>query len=294
MGAPRARNLWTQLPETGIKSLVSKTSQKPVSLKQAQAAAVKAAQSVGALLRRNLHARKQANEVTQHDIKLALDVRCQKIIERRLRSAIPSATLVGEEGITGDPHAEYRWVVDPIDGTVNFAYTIPHACVSIALQQRVPVPGPTTYEDGYETCVGVVYDPFCNELWTAIRGQAARLNGRAIHVSHRRKLAEAVVSIGFAKSRENLEATLPYFLDLVHRVRKLRIMGSAALALTYVATGRFEAYIERGIRLWDIAAGGLIVECAGGEFWHQAVPGEYAYRMIANNGLVRRYLSVPK
>jgi myo-inositol-1(or 4)-monophosphatase len=184
-------------------------------------------------------------------------------------------------------------VVDPIDGTVNFAYGIPHACVSIALQQRAQTPGVAEYEDGYQTLVGVVYDPFCDELWTAIRGQAARLNGKIIRVSKRRKLREAIVSIGFAKTREDLEATLPYFIDLVHQVRKLRIMGSAALALTYVASGRFDAYIERGLRLWDIAAGGLIVECAGGEFWQEAIPGNHAYRMLASNGLLRRLLRVP-
>ena len=121
--------------------------------------------------------------------------------------------------------------------------------------------------------VGVVYDPFNEELWTAIRGQPARLNGKIIHVSQRRKLSEAIVSIGFAKSRTNLERTLPYFNKLVWRVRKVRLMGSAALAMTYVATGRFDAYIERGIHLWDIAAGGLIVECAGGEFWRKPIAG---------------------
>ena len=126
--------------------------------------------------------------------------------------------------------------------------------------------------------VGVVYDPFNEELWTAIRGQPARLNGKIIHVSQRRKLSEAIVSIGFAKSRSNLERTLPYFNKLVWRIRKVRLMGSAALALTYVATGRFDAYIERGIHLWDIAAGGLIVECAGGEFWREPMPGQYAFR----------------
>ena len=181
--------------------------------------------------------------------------------------------VLGEEGVAGRADAEYRWVVDPIDGTVNFAYGIPHACVSIALQRRAEMPGAAEFEDGYQSLVGVVYDPFCGELWTGIRGQAARLNGKIIRVSKRRKLGEAIVSIGFAKTRENLEATLPSFIDLAHSVRKIRIMGSAALDLAYVATGRFDAYIEQGIRLWDVAAGGLIVECAGGEFWHRAIPG---------------------
>jgi myo-inositol-1(or 4)-monophosphatase len=262
---------------------------KPISSIRAQNAAVAAARATGALMRRELHAPKKINEITQHDIKLELDVRCQRMIERRLHIAFPQAALLGEEGVAGDPAAEYRWVVDPIDGTVNFTYSIPHACVSIALQHRA-VKSRSLYADGYETLVGVVYDPFCDELWTAIAGQPARLNGKVIRVSRRKKLAEAIVSIGFAKTRENLQATLPQFIQLVHEVRKLRIMGSAALALTYVAMGRFDAYIERGIRLWDIAAGGLIVECAGGEFWRQATPGEHAYRMVASNGLLRRKL----
>ena len=272
---------------------VKRGDKKTLNLGRAAATAAQAARSVGALMRRNLHQSKRANEVTQHDIKLELDVRSQKLIEKKLLTAFPQTALLGEEGISGDPQSNSRWVVDPIDGTVNFTYSIPHACVSIALQQHADHRSVSTYPDGYDTLVGVVYDPFCDELWTAVRGRPARLNGRVIRVSKHRKLEESIVSIGFAKSRESLEATLPYFNKLVHRVRKIRMMGAAALALTYVASGRFDAYIERGIRLWDIAAGGLIIECAGGEFWRQSIPGEYAYRMIASNGLLRRTLRVP-
>jgi myo-inositol-1(or 4)-monophosphatase len=264
-----------------------------MNLNQAQAAVVKAARAVGTQMRRQLHASKRANEVTQHDIKLELDVRCQALIEKTLRNAFPGIAVLGEEGVTGDPGAECRWVVDPIDGTVNFAYGIPHACVSIALQQRASRPKAAEYHDGYQTLLGVVYDPFCDELWTAIRGQPARLNGKVIHVSKRGKLKEAVVSIGFAKSEQSIKATLPYFNELVYRIRKIRMMGAAALGLAYVATGRFDAYIEQGIRLWDIAAGGILVECAGGEFWQRPIPGEHAYRMVATNGLLRRSLRVP-
>ena len=263
---------------------------KQVDLKRALGAAARAAQSAGALMRRQLHTTKKANLVTQHDIKLELDVRCQELIEKSLLRSFPSVAVLGEEGVSGLADAEYRWVVDPIDGTVNYAYGIPHACVSIALQRRAETPSAADYEDGYQSLVGVVYDPFCGELWTAIRGQAARLNRRIVKVSKRRKLGEAIVSIGFAKTRDNLEATLPAFIDLAHSVRKIRIMGSAALDLAYVATGRFDAYIEQGIRLWDVAAGGLIVECAGGEFWHKKIPGSHAYRITASNGLLRRKL----
>jgi myo-inositol-1(or 4)-monophosphatase len=264
-----------------------------MNLNLAQSAAVRAAKAVGASMRLHLHGNKHAHLATQHDIKLDLDVRSQKLIEKTLSKTFPRVPLLGEEGDVGRADAEYRWVVDPIDGTVNFAYGIPHACVSIALQRRAKPASAADFPDGYQTVVGVIYEPFNDELWTAIRGQPARLNGKVIHVSPRRKLAEAIVSIGFAKSRQYIDSTLPYFSKLVYRVRKVRMMGAAALGLTYVATGRFDAYIERGIHLWDIAAGGLIVECAGGEFWHRPIPGAHAYRMVATNGLLRRSLRVP-
>jgi myo-inositol-1(or 4)-monophosphatase len=243
-------------------------------------------------MRDNAHAPKRIHSATQHDIKLELDVRCQKRIERTLRTAFPEVAVLGEEGVLGNPEAPWRWVVDPIDGTVNFTYGIPHACVSIALQARNSESkghgGPSA--DAHTCVVGVVYDPFCDELWTAVRGRPARLNGRVIHVSDRRKLNEAVISIGFAKERATLEKMLPTFNTLVHRVRKIRIMGAAALALTYVATGRMDAYIEYGLSLWDIAAGGLIVECAGGSFFRAPIPGAHKYRILASNGFLQKPL----
>ncbi len=265
-----------------------------MNLKSALKVAVKAAKATGALMRRNLNSPKRINKSSAHDIKLELDVRSQKLIDRTLRGVFPEIPLLGEEGDFGDIGADYRWVVDPIDGTVNYTYGIPHACVSIALQQKAPSAKLADYDDGYATLVGVVYDPFCDELWTAIRGQPARLNGKIIHVSRRRDLREAIVSIGFAKSRASLETALPYFAWLSRRVRKIRMMGAAALGLTYVATGRFDAYIERSINLWDIAAGGLIVECAGGKFWFERIAPGKKFRLIANNGLIHRKLPVPK
>jgi myo-inositol-1(or 4)-monophosphatase len=269
----------------------------PSKLKQALGAAVHSAQLAGALMRKNLHSTKRINEEHQHDIKLELDVRCQRLIQKTLRTAFPDTALLGEEGIAGAADAADRWVVDPIDGTVNFAYGIPHAAVSIALQSRdvrAPKGNRTTpaHPDAiYQTQVGVVYDPFCDELWTAVRGGPARLNGRSIRVSSRRHLREAIVSVGFAKHPDTIQQMLPAMQYLVHRVRKVRIMGSAALALVYVASGRFDAYLEGGIRIWDIAAGGLILECARGEFWHRPVAGDHTFEVNANNGLLRRQLS---
>jgi myo-inositol-1(or 4)-monophosphatase len=265
----------------------------PVNLKSVENAAVEAAQAAGALMRRNLRLPKKVNAETSHDIKLDLDVRSQALITRKLRLAFPQTALLGEEGVSGSADADSRWVVDPIDGTVNYASGIPHACVSIALQLQVPHHSRRQAPAQFETAVGVVYDPFTDELWTAIRGQLARLNGKPIHVSRRRDLAQCIASIGFAKSRSSLESALPYFIWLARRVRKIRMMGSAALALAYVATGRFDAYIERGINLWDIAAGGLLIECAGGTFWREPIAGEHRFRMVASNGLVHARLRKP-
>ncbi len=267
-------------------------------IKKALATASEAARAAGALMRKNLNLPKKINSQVQHDIKLDLDVRCQKLIELALLLNFPQVAVLGEEGVQGDQSADARWVVDPIDGTVNFTYGVPHACVSIALQirrARSATPARKRGDSGvldddsdYETLVGVVYDPFSDELWTAIRGQPARLNGRIIRISNRNRLDESLISLGFAKSPETMAQTLPAFNQLIHRARKIRIMGAAALAMTYVASGRFDAYVEAGVRVWDIAAGGLILECAGGEFWHRQLPGEHVYAVNANNGRLRR------
>ncbi|SVB14917.1 uncharacterized protein METZ01_LOCUS167771, partial [marine metagenome] len=202
---------------------------------------VKAAHGSGDIMRRNRLASKKINEVTQRDIKLELDVRCQRKIESMLTRVHPEIGILGEEENVGNIETELRWVVDPIDGTVNFTYGIPHACVSIALQQRLGKRN--EYGDDYETVVGAVFDPFTDELWTAIRGQAAKLNDKNIRVNDG-GLREALLSIGFAKDKKTMEYMMPYFSKLALKIRKPRMMGSATLALTYVASGRFHGYIE--------------------------------------------------
>lgn len=254
--------------------------------RRALSVAVRAARAAGALMNTNLRSTKVINQEFRHDIKLELDVRCQRTIADILHRAFPHISLLGEEGVAGDPQAPYRWVVDPIDGTVNYSYGIPHACCSIALQRRKE--GARGYANAdFESLIGVVYDPFCRELWTAIRGGPALLNGVPVQVSQRRRLAESVIALGFGKRATVLRNLLPEFEGLALKVRKLRILGAAALELCYVASGRLEAFVETGVRLWDVAAGGLIIECAGGEFWHEQLPGEHKYRVVANNGLLR-------
>lgn len=253
---------------------------KPNEQKRALAAAVAAARAAGKLMQQNFAKAKVVNEATHHDIKLELDVRCQKLIEKMLHKAFPEIPFLGEEGITGDVAGEYRWVVDPIDGTVNYAFGIPHAAVSIALQYRG------------QSIVGVIYGPFTDELWTAIRGEQTKWNGKPVSVSNRTKIEDAIIAMGFSKSKENLEKSIPYLNRLARQAKKIRIMGSAALELAYVASGRLDIYIERRINLWDVAAGSLLVECAGGEFYTKPAPGKFRYTMCADNGKLRKKLKL--
>jgi myo-inositol-1(or 4)-monophosphatase len=246
-------------------------------------AAVKAARAAGKIMRANWNLPKRVNFIDAHDIKLELDVHCQKVITKILHDAFPQISLLGEEGRSGDANSEYRWVVDPIDGTVNYFFGMPHAAVSIALQRRTG--------KIYETILGVIYGPFTDELWTATLGGKTKLNGRVVRVSKRSRVGDSVIAMGFSKSKENLEKSLPHLNRLARRAKKIRVMGSAALELAYVACGRLDAYVERTINLWDIAAGALMVECSGGEMFLKKMP-DGRFRMCADNGLLRRKLQL--
>ena len=215
-------------------------------------AAENAARAAGKLLRANFQRRQRVKVAAAHDIKLEIDVQAQELIGKLLLEEFPTHALYGEEGIVGDQSSDHQWIVDPLDGTVNYFYGIPHFCVSIALRQRG------------EIIVGVIYDPVRNEMWVAQEGDVPNLNGNPVHVSDRTELAEAVISIGLAKTGETIDKNFPLLQQMIHRVRKCRVLGSAALDMAYVASGRFDAYVETGISLWDIAAGCLLVENAGG------------------------------
>lgn len=219
--------------------------------------AIIAARAAGALLRDNFGGTPDVNEFHDHDIKLELDVRTQALITEHLLGAFPNHALYGEEGIAGNQASEWQWIVDPLDGTVNYFYGLPHFCVSIALRRAG------------EIQLGVIYDPMREELWSVTKDGPATLNGKPIAVSPRTELKDAVLSIGFAKSKTTIAAGLPLVEKFVGRVRKVRLMGSAALDLAYVATGRLDAYIESSVSLWDVAAGKLLVERAGGRYESQ-------------------------
>jgi myo-inositol-1(or 4)-monophosphatase len=143
----------------------------------------------------------------------------------------------------------------------------------------------------FKTILGVIYDPFTDELWTATLGGKTQLNGRVVRCSKRSRVEDAVIAMGFSKSKENLEKSLPHLNRLACRAKKIRIMGSAALELAYVASGRLDVYVERTINLWDIAAGALMVECSGGEMFLKHLQ-DGCFRMCADNGLLRRKLQL--
>ncbi|MEP7070843.1 MAG: inositol monophosphatase family protein [Verrucomicrobiota bacterium] len=237
--------------------------------------ATEAAHAAGGLLRENFERPLLVNAATRHDIKLDLDVRAQELITRTLLSRFPEHALYGEEGIVGDQASQYQWVVDPLDGTVNFFYGIPHFCVSIALRCEG------------EVILGVIFDPMRDELWSTSKGAKSILNGRVVHVSKRAELIDSIVSVGLAKTDTTINLGLPLLTDIVHRVRKCRMLGSAALDLAYVCCGRLDAYIEQGISLWDVAAGSLLVQNAGGIVDLRPRPDlADRYSIIASSGAV--------
>src|SRR5256886_12963091 len=151
-------------------------------------AAEKAARAAGKLLRKNFGRPQQVHAVAAHDIKLAIDIQTQELITKLLLKEFPKHALYGEEGIVGDQSSEHQWVVDPLDGTVNYFYGIPHFCVSIALRFKG------------EIMVGVIYDPIRDEMWSVQKGEKPKLNEQVSRVSERADLAEAVVSVGLSKT----------------------------------------------------------------------------------------------
>src|SRR5438094_10580585 len=238
-------------------------------------AAEKAARAAGKLLRKNFRRPQRVNAVAAHDIKLEIDVQTQELITKLLLKEFPKHALYGEEGVVGDQSSDHQWVVDPLDGTVNYFYGIPHFCVSIALRFKG------------EIIVGVIYDPMRDEIWSVQKGEKPRLNGQHFRVSNRTNLSEAVISVGLAKTDHSIDSNLPLLEAMIHRVRKRRVLGSAALDMAYVACGRFDAYIERGISLWDIAAGWILVETAGGLVdLRPRKDMKEKYSVVASNGVI--------
>ena len=239
------------------------------------AVAIQAAKSAGAFLKEHFDDSKKIDEESQNDIKIELDKLSQKLIEANLLKSFPDYSILGEEGCCGNSHSEYEWIVDPIDGTVNYYYGIPWFCVSIALRHRG------------EIVLGVIYDPMMDECWHVEIGGPACKNGKPISCSKREKISEAVVFVGHGKTDGSKEKGIERFAKVAWKVRKVRNNGSAALAMAYIACGRFDAYVESLISIWDIAAGKLLVESAGGTVNLVPIPGsDTQFSICAWNGRI--------
>jgi myo-inositol-1(or 4)-monophosphatase len=188
------------------------------------------------------------------------DREAERTIRELLEAERPDDGLLGEEGSREAGDSGRRWVIDPLDGTVNYLYGIPQWCVSIAL------------EDAEGALAGVVFDPLRDELFSAERGSGAGLNGKQVSVSGVGELSRALVGTGFSYEAEHRAEQAAVVGRLLPLVRDIRRAGSAALDLCWVAAGRLDGFYERGVKPWDWGAGGLLVEEAGGEV--RELPGE--------------------
>ena len=213
--------------------------------------AVAAARAAGEILRAGFGGEQSVRYKGEVDPVTEVDERAEKKIGGMLREAFPDYGILAEEGGAMPGGGEHRWIVDPLDGTVNYAHGLPVFCVSIALERAG------------ELVLGVVHDPMREETYVA-EGGGATLNGSPIRVTDTAEMIRALVATGFPYDRDTMPAALDLFARFAVVTQGMRRLGSAALDVCYVAAGRFDAYYERGVRPWDIAAGALILEEAGG------------------------------
>lgn len=187
------------------------------------------------------------------DLVTQVDRAAEKIIVERILAARPNDAILGEEGADRSGTSGVQWIIDPIDGTTNFVYGHPGFAVSIAAEF-----------DG-EPLLGVVHDPMHNEVFTAVSGEGAFCNGRAIAVRPTQELSQALVATGFGYSEERRRAQAEVMANLAGSIRDYRRMGAASVDLCSVAYGRVDAYFERGLQKWDFAAGALVAREAGAQ-----------------------------
>jgi myo-inositol-1(or 4)-monophosphatase len=225
---------------------------KDISLTHLLDTAICAAQAAGNHALANKDRRRESSETFAHDVKLVLDIECQKVAEEVIASEFPEHNILGEEDVRQNKDEDYEWIIDPIDGTVNYTAGFPYWCVSIAVRHHTKV------------LAGCVFAPEFNDYYTAHIEEPAKLNGEPIHASDTQFLEESLIFTGISKHmRSTNEPQFEMFKMLVLNTRKVRIDGSAALDICHVAAGSGDGFFETGIYLWDYAAAGLIAEQAG-------------------------------
>jgi myo-inositol-1(or 4)-monophosphatase len=227
-----------------------------------------------------------------HDLVTEIDKGSEKLIRNLILTHFPNHAILGEEGVEPGPaasvkalehysEAEYLWIIDPIDGTTNFVHGFPFFTVSIALAYKG------------EVIVGVVYDPSHDELFVAEKGKGAYVKGKRMNVSAEPKLIDSLIGSGFPADRDYaLPINMAGIQALAPKVRNIRVAGSAALHLAYVAMGRLSGFWEIGLNSWDIAAGALLIQEAGGKITDtQGNPYTLAVRnVMASNGHIHQEL----
>jgi myo-inositol-1(or 4)-monophosphatase len=210
------------------------------------------AREAGALLLRHFQARVQIEYKGDVDLVTVADRESEQLIVAQIRARYPGHDILGEEGTRTETGAEFKWYIDPLDGTTNFAHSFPVFCVSIALERKG------------ERVAGVLYDPTRDELFAAEKGSGAVLNGARIQVSKTAKLNEALVATGFPSHKRHKNPNIHFYHQITLRTHGVRRAGSAALDLACVASGRVDGFWEFNLNPWDTAAGVLLVEEAGG------------------------------
>jgi myo-inositol-1(or 4)-monophosphatase len=213
------------------------------------------AREAGALLMSYFHQHVKIEYKGEADLVTIADRASEKLIRERIRSLWPGHDVLGEEEGLVDTGSDYRWYVDPLDGTTNFAHGYPVFGVSMALEHRPSA----------KRVAGVVYDPTRDELFTAELGKGAHLNGNAIHVSKAAQLKECLLATGFPSQKRHKNPNIHFYHQITLHTHGVRRAGSAALDLCNVACGRFDGFWEFNLNPWDTAAGVLIVEEAGGK-----------------------------
>jgi myo-inositol-1(or 4)-monophosphatase len=214
--------------------------------------AVEIAREAGALLANFFEKRVSFELKGDFDLVTEADRASERLVVERLRSHFPSHGIVAEEGGGHTSSSEFRWYVDPLDGTTNFAHGFPIFNVTLALEQAG------------ELVAGVIFDPTRNEMFTAERGSGAYLNNRRIRVSAAKRLQDCLVATGFPSRKRHLNVNVHFYHQLAMGSHGVRRGGSAAIDLAYVASGRLDAFWEFGLNPWDMAAGVLLIREAGG------------------------------
>lgn len=219
------------------------------------------ARAAGALLRSHYEHGVATEYKGDVDLVTVADRESEALLVERLHSQWPDHGIVGEEGTRSRMDCEYRWYIDPLDGTTNFAHGFPTFCVSMGLEHR---PAATSADADGELIAAVIYDPLRDEMFTAEKGRGGYLNGKPIRVSPTATMAESLIATGFPSRKRHSNPNVHFYHEITLRSHGVRRAGSAALDLAYTACGRLEGYWEFKLNSWDTAAGVLLVREAGG------------------------------